>query len=156
MGMMEIRRNVLAFDSVMDGNIFDPQKVQPVNANYSATCGNNYIKIEKTTSTSSPYGRTKTATANLRLTPGKKYKLTTTIKDFSQSNLTGLVYISDSKSNIVAQTEQLTTVHIGDKLQMEFVYASTMTELSFYMNRSFNVSLGTYIIYGDILILEIA
>lgn len=156
MDMIDIRRNVLAYDSVMEGNIFDPQEVQSVNTDYYSTVsGYNYVRVEKITSASNWYGRTKTNIANLKLVSGKKYKLTATIKALSQSNLTGFIYIADSNNSIKVQTTQLDTVHVGDKLEMTFVYnPNTMKELSFYMNRGMNVPLGTYLTYGDIFIFE--
>ena len=153
MDMITLRRKI-QLDSMMFGNYYRPSDALPNNNNYTVTAGKNWVKIQKSTSASSMYGRALFDISNWGLVSGKKYKAVCKIKDFSSSNLTGFMYIADSNSNIKASSAQLDTVHVGDKLEMEFVYnPSTMKEFSLYMNRAFNVSLGTYIEYSDIVIL---
>lgn len=153
MDMITLRRRI-QFDSMMLGNYYMPSDALPNNTNYTVTAGKNWVKVQKSTSTSSSYGRASFDISNWGFVSGKKYKAICRIKDFSSSNLTGFMYIADSNSNIKASSTQLNTVHVGDKLEMDFVYApSIMKEFSLYMNRGFNVSLGTYIEYSDIVIL---
>lgn len=136
-------------------NYFTPEGIEPVNSNYAVDAGANYITITKSTSASSSYGRSKQQLSALGLESGKTYTLNAKIGGFSQSNLTGLIYISDANSNIKAQTEQIDSLSLDDNLTMAFTYdESTMSELSFYLNRGFGVSNGTYITYSDVTIFE--
>jgi len=155
MDLMNLRRGMLN-DSVMQGNKFYPDTITTIsNSIYSVDAGKNYIIINRYSSEgSSYYGRTKQPLSDLKLTPGKTYTLKAKITDFSQSNLTGYIYIADSNSSIKAQSQQLDSLSIGSKLEVTFIYdPDTMKELSFYMNRGFSVSVGTYIKYSDITIL---